>query len=306
LCSPVGLRGHFLTRRGFTLVEMLVTISVIGVLMSLILPAVQSAREAARATECRNHLRQLGVAFQGYHAALRTFPPAEIHGNLQRSAFSGRHCDWVGSIGSWSAFLLPYIEQKPAYDRLDFEVFPQTGSAGNLDVMQMQFTLYQCPSDPEDGLSREWNDVPNEISRVMHYFAVSGSAEFGMPGYADGYNPPDLHCYPYDGAFYNDSRVRLSDITDGTSHTALICEVWGRTANIRPPDSRGMNLHAVAYLDHAPNSYRATPWAPNSFHPGGVHIVLGDGSVRFISENIHIGTLKGLATIAGNEVLGGF
>ena len=102
--------------------------------------------------------------------------------------------------------------------------------------------------------------------------------------------------------FFNDSNVGAQSITDGMSNTAMLCEVWGRMANSgSPPDGRGINLHAVAYLDRAPNSNRTQPWYPNSFHTGGVHILLADGSVRFVSDSIHLPTLKALGSISGSE-----
>lgn len=285
--------------RGFTLIELLVVISVIGILIALLLPAVQQAREAARRTQCRNNLKQIALALHNYHDQHSVFPPAEIHGN--RGA-SGPHCDWTGAIGSWVNFILPQADQSTAYSYLDFDVTPETGSQVNIAAMQFKFPFYNCPSDPEDGLSAPWNKIPTEVCRVMQYFVVSGSDEFGGTPYP-GFPVLDAHCLAYDGMFYNDSSIRARDLTDGASNTAMVCEVWGRAGNTNPPDARGMNLHAVSYLDHSPNSYRGTPWAPNSFHPGGCHAALADGSIRFLSDSIDLQVLKGLASRARGEVL---
>lgn len=288
-------------RVGFTLIEVLVVIGIIGVLIALILPAVQQAREAARRTQCRNNLKQLGLAFHNYHDQHRTLPPAEVHGNLNRS-MTGPHCDWIGSIGSWAIFLLPQLEQTAAYNRLNFEVWPQTFHPGNVEVIQMRFPVLQCPSDPYDELIAPWNGVAEESARVMHYYAVSGSQAYSSVGYPEGI-PADVHCNPNDGLFYNDSSFRFSDVGDGTSNTAMVCEVWGRAKGKNPPDGRGMNLHAVSYLIRAPNSDQTAPWYPNSFHTGGIHLCLADGAVRFVGDSIDLGVLRALATRNTGEIV---
>ena len=289
---------HGRHRAGFTLVEMLVVIAIIATLMALLLPSVQQAREAARRTQCKNNLKNLGLAMHNYHDQFRLFPPGEIHGvrNLATP-----HCDWEAAIGCWGTALLPMVDRNADFQQLDFSINPQFSSVGNITVMRTRFTIYQCPSDPFDGIYRGWNGNPANAASAMHYFAVSSSNEFS-PLTWPGYTVPDSHCHPNNGMFFNDSNVGASSITDGMSNTAMICEVWGRMANSgSPPDGRGINLHAVAYLDHSPNSDRSQPWYPNSFHTGGVHILLADGSVRFVSDSIHLPTLKALATISGSE-----
>lgn len=286
--------------RGFTLVELLVVIAIIGILMALLLPAVQQAREAARRTQCKSNLKNIGLAMHNYHDQHRAFPSAEVHGI--KSGYEA-HCDWDGSIGCWAAAILPQLEQANVFNQIDFSAYPQYTTQENIAVMQMKFPVYQCPSDPYDGVYSGWNGNPLNASRAMHYFAVSGSVEFSTTHWPD-YNVPDAHCRPNDGMFYNDSFVRASGITDGLSNTAMMCEVRGRFANSgSPADGRGMNLHAVAYLNANPNRNPSSPWYPNSFHTGGVHVGMADGSVRFVSDNMHLPTLKAIATIAGNETI---
>lgn len=150
----------------------------------------------------------------------------------------------------------------------------------------------------------------------MHYYAVHGSDEGTTNTHGD--QLPGVswygHCNRHDGMFYNDSMVSIADVRDGTSNTAMLCEVWGRkypNHETIPGDprgaesSRGMNLHTAVYFDYTPNSYRWNPWHANSFHPGGVNCLFGDGSVHFIMDTIDLETFKAISTIAGSEVVDG-
>jgi prepilin-type N-terminal cleavage/methylation domain-containing protein len=299
-------------RSAFTLVELLVVITIIGILIGLLLPAVQSAREAARATECKNHLKQIALATLNYHTTFNRFPAGETHGGYW-------HCDWDGQIGMWMTCVLAFAEEKNAYAMLDFKAHPQWTSTNNQLVMKMQFPLFLCPSDPYSGLTTPWGpqDDTNE-ARICHYFAVAGSSEqSAMPhpngaiNYVNGV--PYGHCNAHDGIFFNDSTTRIDDITDGASNTGMFFESWGRIwPNHSPPgvippgypnyeSSRGMNLHTVVYLDWTPNSNHTNPWKTNSFHTGGVHAALADGSIHFVSDFIDLPTLQGMSTIHGHE-----
>lgn len=312
----ISTRGN----RGFTLVELLVVIAIIGILVALLLPAVQAAREAARRAHCTNNLKQLGLGILNYESSCGVFPPTEIHGGTwmpnYRDPYNYQHCDWEGSIGMWCNLILPFIEQQAAHDKLDFEIIPQYDSPDNVEVMRMTFPILLCPSDPYSDLTTDWGGRGRN-ARIMHYYAVNGSDE--NTGNTHGDQKPGQnwygHCNKHDGIFYNDSATTVAAVRDGTSGTAMVCEVWGRKypnhATIAGDprggeSSRGMNLHTAVYFDFTPNIYHADPWHAASFHPGGVNVLFADGSVHFISDTIDLATWKALATIRGGEVTGGF
>lgn len=288
-------------RRGFTLVELLVVIAIIGILIALLLPAVQAAREAARRTQCGNDFKQIMLAMHGYHDIRKTFPPGEIHGRDATGGL-GAHCYWDGAIGIWNNFIFPFIEEQASYDLLDFDIRPQWQSEQNRQVMQARFQFFLCPSDPYTGLTTEWG-TPLNVARICHKYAVAGSIEGSNRRHPDG-TLHYSHCNYHDGMFFNDSKVAIPEITDGLTNTMAVCETWGRTSvshNVSGESSRGMNLHTVVYLDYTPNSNRTNPWKANSFHPGGVNTVFADGSVRFVSDAVFPPAFQAMATIEGGE-----
>jgi prepilin-type N-terminal cleavage/methylation domain-containing protein len=315
ICNSPLPRGP--KRDGFTIVELLVVIAIIGILIALLLPAVQAAREAARRSQCTNNLKQLALGIMSYESPNRCFPPGEIHGRAVYGTCP--HCDWDGAIGMWMNLVFPFIEQEPAYKKLDFKAWPQYSAANNVQVMQMPFAMFLCPSDPYRGLTTPWGaGGDTNRSNIIHYYAVHGDNENSLLPHPDKTSCGNYgHCNAHNGIFFNDSAVKIAEVRDGLSNTALLCEVWGRcwpehsVGNPIPPgfpnyeSSRGMNLHTAVYFDWPPNSYHMNPWHAASFHPGGVMAAYADGSLHFIPDTIDMTIFRGMATRAGKEVLAG-
>ena len=308
-------------RNGFTLVELLVVIAIIGILIALLLPAVQAAREAARRMQCSNNLKQLGLGLLNYESSHGCLPSGEVHGGTWEKGYvpyGGEHCQWDGQIGIWMNLIFPFIGHQAEFDMLDFERRPQWLSQENQEVMQMSFTEFLCPSDPYKGLTTGWgiggeDSNQRNKSRIANYFAVSGPTEDSDLTHPDGTTGNPHHCGATQGLFYNDSRIKFSEVTDGTSNTAALCETWGRVwehgtppATIPPgypnySQSRGMGLHMYVYFDWTPNSNHSDPWKVNSFHPGGANLVMADGSVHFVQDEIDYEVFQALATRNGGE-----
>ena len=207
--------------RGFTLIELLVVIAIIGVLVSLLLPAVQAAREAARRSNCQSNLRQLGIALQGYHEIHNTFPPNLVPGGQPGSG------GYIGYFqGNWGvmAYLTPLIEQSQVYDQLNLQsptyAFNGTGyviaDAGNRAAFSTLIPLYLCPSDVGVKVSRDYGmdagiGPTNYCANMGTGLDPGNQGRFGSPYFSDG-------------VFYADSKTRIADIPDGTSHTAAFSE----------------------------------------------------------------------------------
>jgi prepilin-type N-terminal cleavage/methylation domain-containing protein/prepilin-type processing-associated H-X9-DG protein len=292
--------------RGFTLVELLVVIAIIGVLVALLLPAVQAAREAARRSSCSNNLKQIGIALHNYHDTLLQFPPGCMNQGVDFSEGWG-----------WSALMLPYIEQAPLHERLGVTrmTLHQSIAAGNAPLAKTVLKGFMCPSDAgfnSGGLvhnNRNFNQglghtaagltaVPDTLVGVSNYPGVSGHRDVG----GGNGNPVPLN--QNTGCFFPMSRVRIADILDGTSTTFMVGErdtkfcrsaAWVGT---RRPSAAGQQGVQQILGHNRPKLNQPDPpigWNGNtgcgdgfsSLHPGGAHFLAADGSVKFISETIN-------------------
>jgi len=266
---------------GFTLVELLVVITIVGVLIAILLPAVQSAREAARRISCSSNLHQISVGLQNYHAACGLFPPGGIEPTFRVS--SGRQY-------AWSAFLLPYIEQQSLWEKIDFSqpyYAPVNGPAAATVI-----STYLCPSTPR-------------ISQQVDGF---GATDYGgLYGEAIPPHPTDGSWYAENGVMIYDRAFSIAEITDGTSNTLVIAEnsqfsVWSDGQWIN-----GLNIFDQKYaINFMPSNPRLLEDEIRSAHPGGASAAVCDGSARFLSETMNLQTLKAVLTRAGGEIVGEF
>ncbi|MCH7686006.1 MAG: DUF1559 domain-containing protein [Planctomycetes bacterium] len=291
---------------GFSLIELLVVIAIIAILIALLLPAVQQAREAARRTQCRNNLKQIGLALHNYLDQFRVFPPSNTNDVEQGG--------WIGNplnrhIHSWASLILPQIDSAPLYNSINYSV--SSLHPNNLPVASQVIPIYKCPSYSGPTYSTDRNYTRFAPNYAIQNYVAMGASDVGhIYGQNTGLFEPDGVIYPL-------SSTRAAEITDGMSNTMLIVEtreeknaVWieGGTAAVvarrydasNPPTYAGteISLNYQPYFDY---SNPKSEYGPSSMHPGGVFHLIGDGSVRFISENISASIYVGLATRAGGE-----
>ncbi len=256
-------------------------ITIIGILIALLLPAVQAAREAARRMSCSNNLRQMGIGLHNYHASHRCFPPGCIEFRPHPSLTDKRQM-------AWSALLLAFVEQGPLHDQIDFG--KPFDDAANDDAAATVLSLYICPSTPRSSTLVDGRGV-------CDYGGIFGE-RIQFPGEpARQNNPPK-------GVMLYDDPVAIRDITDGTTSTLIVSEdsAWADGQWIN-----GRNIFDQAYainFETPPGTMRENEI--RSEHPGGANALLCDGSVRFLSESLDCRTLAAICSRAGGEVVGEF
>lgn len=312
--------------RGFTLIELLVVIAIIAVLVALLLPAVQQAREAARRSECKNNLKQIGLAIHNYESSLRVFPPGRLGFPM---------------VFSVQAHILPYMDGAGLYNLLDLNTAPNFGTPAvpmkqNEIAARTIIPAYLCPSD--------FGQIVGNTFGPTNYVACAGNGT----GTANSINRGN-------GVMYSRSSVRFRDVMDGMSNTVCFAEqtlgIGGNPSSTgaTPQDAEGEVLELVGATPTTAaacvpgggtwNGFRGAKWlnghygdtiynhyygpnskqfdcgnkshnfgltAARSRHEGGVHVLLCDGSVRFISENLDLSIWRGLGSRAGGEILGQF
>jgi len=303
LQSIMARRWHHLSpripRHGFTVVELLVVIAIIGILVALILPAVQAAREAARKVECKNHLRQIGTAFHLHHDTYKHFPT------------NGWGWQWVGDAnrgfdqkqpGGWCFNVLPFLEQESARDLA-------TGAGTTAKLLQTPVSVFYCPSRrgpyqyPFDAsLPPLRNSAPVGVAAKTDYAVCGGDQIIHTPPGPTSTDPQDVRNYQWPrfqdatGVAYVLTRIRLADITDGASHTAMVGEKYLSHQHYQSGATWGDDQ--TAFVGDDADNRRWTDEPPRqdddsddiqhfgSAHRAGCHFVLCDGSIRLVNYSI--------------------
>jgi prepilin-type N-terminal cleavage/methylation domain-containing protein/prepilin-type processing-associated H-X9-DG protein len=323
-------------RTGFTLIELLVVIAIIGVLVGMLLPAVQQARETAARMKCSNNLKQIGLALHSYHDTNKSFPAGYIDGNTNPASTPDND---VGPGWGWASFLLPFLEQGNVYKQINFSA--PVGVGSNAAVSQLPLVIFQCPSDPFQQAFTVW--PTNVVVAHGNYVACNGWEECfngaggnpqpgpGNDGLAGTYGAAGR------GAFYRNSSTRIADVTDGLTNTIFVgercanhspstwtgavaggrCPAWMATQPWTPPYSSppgpafdNADYGEALVLAHCNATH--LPSADNPFYDpdtywslhlgSGANFLFGDGSVHFLNQGIDANTYQWLGTIAGGEV----
>jgi len=329
-------------RRGFTLIELLVVIAIIAVLIALLLPAVQQAREAARRSQCKNNLKQMGLALHNYHDSHGVFPACAYGRPGQSQPISG-----LGWRATGFVMLLPFLDQSPLYNQYNFDIgvggLDMSGGGGGQDQATFKangvLSVYQCPSDSLTSLRRisprdAHTDHADTSNSPISSYCFSSGRKWGS-GDLDNFARNFLSRNPsLAGPFVANGSVSMRDLTDGSSNCFFIGEAGQNDATSPTTGSPAVNADAAGnklratWVEAEHHSARSTELGPypsiyecmvttgsniancqytfGSPHEGGLHMLMGDGAVRFVSENISLDTWRNLGSMADGKVVGEF
>ncbi|MCA9088154.1 MAG: DUF1559 domain-containing protein [Planctomycetaceae bacterium] len=311
---------HF-RRRGFTLIELLVVIAIIAILIALLLPAVQQAREAARRSQCKNNLKQIGLALHNYHDTHRGFPPGSVALTLTAvwdEANNSNSPPARRQGTSWMLQILPFIDQAPLYNQWNF----QTNVQGNKTQANRDISAFYCPSRRDSHRS-------GKDGTMLTGFTKGGNDYGGCGGagnvFSDGGTHPFLsqsdsanhafgpHTYSELGLFRPNGNMKFRNITDGSSNSIATGEM--QRLNSSSQDGWAAGGVATIFDTDGPDTGDSGNsrginggffQGPGSSHVGGAHFGMADGAVRFISENIDSELFENLGGIEDGQVVGEF
>lgn len=296
--------------RGFTLIELLVVIAIIAVLIALLLPAVQQAREAARRSQCKNNLKQLGLAQHNYHDLYNQFTPAWIRRN-GGSYVDTNFCNTMAADqqAPWTVFVLPLMDQTNLYNQFNLSL-PFSDSTNGTQApngpLVMRVPVFQCPSNPFSG---QW-PIHLDYMGVMGGGATADCVTTGQPD----------RLFARSGVMYDNSRTGFRDVTDGSSNVFCIGESryfpdqagvnyrgWASSPKLGGfPLVNAMAMDQINLLpaSQVPSSNTKVCRGFSSFHTGGCHFVFADGAVRFMNENMNLATYQQLGIRNDGQPLG--
>lgn len=311
-------------QRGFTLIELLVVIAIIAIVASLLLPAVQQVREAARKTQCKNNLKQIGIALHNYHDTYTVFPPGYIARDVSPSDNAAAE---AGPGFAWGTMLLPFLDQAPVYGLFDFE--GNATDAQNAETGAMNLKQFICPSDPASINFTPTDGSSNIQDSNGADIVLAPSNYVGMYGYGNVTARPGSGS----GILYRNSSVGIRDLTDGTAYTYAVGErnfalgksTWyaaipgyevnagmsGMMSSMTEGSAQlvlghvGQGEGTMMVMHHTANN---TPHVVNygSKHEGGTHFLMCDGAVDFVSENVNYDNYRHSGERNDGEVLGSF
>ncbi len=310
------------------MIELLVVIAIIAILIALLLPAVQQAREAARRSTCKNNLKQLGLAMHNYHDTHRTFPPGAVWYGIGSAPENGRDANWGTT---WVVQVLPFMDQANLYNNYNMSLNARSVNANSTSsVLQAKIPSLICPSQPGVDRSNLTQDF-NGFSKITYAASVGAGSTLTRTDYTN----PNRRGF-FSAVAQNGAKIR--DVTDGSSNSIMLSEI---VVSISTGDDKGAWGWCTGALFSGRNNngiltpnakvYDATPYSSNntsdnnfnrrnnpdrtgtlsgqaarSFHVGGVHATMGDGAVRFLSENIDQNTYLNLLSISDGNVIGEF
>lgn len=288
--------------RGFTLIELLVVIAIIAVLIALLLPAVQQAREAARRTQCKNNMKQFGLALHNYHDTYSMFPIGGF--------FQGAN---IGTGMSWHVAVLPYMDQAPMYNTFNFNATAYT-DATNLAVALRTPPGFYCPSGQMNKTQNSGENSGGQATGSVHYYGIMGPKGTNpVSGAAYGLlaNPSGHGGFSTAGVMARNASRRMADIIDGTSNTLAIGEISWINAACYRVWIRGCDSSACGSTKNVNFGIGVQPYTASNFndvsfgsqHVGGCHFLNADGSVIFLSQNIDMTMYKSLSSSNGGEAV---
>lgn len=322
-CQPNSRLSPSLAK-GFTLIELLVVIGIIGILIAMLVPAVQKVRESAARLHCTNNLKQIGLALHSFHDQRGVLPPGYIDGNTNPNSTPDND---IGPGWGWASFILPYLEQENVYNQINFS--QPVGMGVNAKISQQPLGIFQCPADAyfEPLVFDVYDSNSNKIASVAHsnYIACNGADEC--------FNGAGGDSQPNRGAFYRNSRTRLIDVSDGLTSTIFAgersgnhapatwtgavpggrCPAWmaGQAVYSPPPGPAYANADfgEAFVLGHANATHLPSAdfpiYDPDTFYSmhstRGANFLFGDGSVHYLTSSINPTTYQSLSTIGGGE-----